>query len=461
MRKVTLLTLCLVAYMTVRGQNFEYQGLNYSITNATTNECTLTGPVDPEISVLDVPAYAIYYRTAAGGQTEQVKCPVVSIGRGAFRDKDKLVKVTMADNVRQLSDQAFQNCDMLEEIQLSDNIESIGSSALSSLPMLTKIVLPRELKILGYSALSSNTVLREIVFNNKLETLDRYVFRGNKALKEITLPASLKSMGERSFADCDALRKVSFLGPAETIGYWVFEGCSKLAEVHAPDLKAWMGMGFSNEESNPLYYAKDLYLGGEKVTDLTIPGTYGTVAQYAFIHSTVETVRLENGITSLGYKSFQGCESLRSIELGNTLETIGGSSFGYCTALESLIIPESVKTTGTYILERCGNLKSITWEGCIDNIGEYGFGYLTSLEEVVIKDLSAWCRQNFPQHGNCNPVGYAGTVTLNGKRLTDLVIPEDVEQVGSAIFYCATELKSVVIPDHVKSIGTYAFFCCI
>lgn len=456
MRTVTLLTLYLVVFMAARGQNFEYQGLNYSITNATTNECTLTGPVDPNISILDVPAYAIYYRTAVGGQTEQVQCPVIAIGYDAFKNKDKLVKVTMSDNVRILSEGAFENCDMLEEIRLSDNIESIGNSALRGLPELTKIILPRELKTLGYSALSNNTVLREIVFNDKLETVDRYTFTQNKALKEITLPASLKQIGERSFYGCDALRKVTFLGPVEKINYWVFDGCSKLAEVHAPDLKTWMGMGFHNETSNPLYYAKDLYLGGEKVTDLTIPGTYSTVQNYAFISGSVETVRLEDGITNLGYNSFQGCENLRSIDLGNTIETIGSASFRDCTALETLTIPKSVKTAGASMLEQCRNLKSITWEGYIDNIG--GLGYMASLEEVVIKDLSAWCRQNFPK--SYNPVQYAGTVTLNGERITDLVIPENVAQVGSAIFRGATELKSVVIPNNVKSIGTYAFFGC-
>lgn len=453
-------SIILVSYLTSHGQSFEYQGLNYTITNASTNECTLTGPVDPAIASLDVPAAAIYYRTDADGHTEQVRCPVTAIGKNAFSNKDQLISVTMADNVRTLGQSAFQGCDMLEEIHLSDNIESIGNSALNNLPMLTKIQLPKELKTIGYSAISANTALREIVFNDKLQTADTYAFSNNAALKSITLPASLQSLGERAFYRCDNLQTVTFLGAVEKIHYFAFDYCDKLHSVYAPDIESWLRNGFTNTTSNPLSKASDLYLGGEKATDIVIPGTFETMPQYAFENSSIESVRLEDGVKIIGERAFRNCTALKSIDLGNTLEIIGPSALAYCTALESLTIPASVHTTHTYILDNCSNLRSLIWKGHIDNIGNYGFGKLDALEEVVIDNLSDWCSQNFPDTDDSNPLKYAKTVTLDGERLTDLVIPDDVTSVGKAIFYGATELRSVVIPDHVKTIGHYAFFGC-
>lgn len=460
MRKTLFLASVILGYFASHAQSFEFQGLNYTITNATTNECTLTGPVDPAITALSVPAHAIYYRTDAGGHTEQVRCPVTAIGYNAFNNKDQLVSVTMSDNVVTIGQSAFQGCDMLEEIQLSDNIASIGNFAFSSLPMLSSITLPKELKTLGFRAFSGNPALRSIIFNDKLQTADTYAFSECSALKEITLPASLQSIGERAFYRCSSLQKVTFLGSVEKIAYFAFDYCDNLKGVYAPDIESWLRTGFTNSSSNPLTLARDLYLGGVKATEVVIPGSFETMPQYAFAGSSVESVRLEDGVKIIGERAFHSCSALKSIDLGNTLEVIGPSALGYCSALESLTIPASVHTTYTYILERCTSLKSITWKGRIENIGDGGFGYLNALEEVVIDNLSDWCSQNFPDADNSNPVKYAKTVTIDGERLTELVIPDDVTSVGKAIFYGATDLRSVVIPDHVKTIGLYAFFGC-
>lgn len=460
MRNIIFLTLCLVSTLALRGQSFEYMGLNYTINNSTTNECTLTGAADKSISTLDVPAYAIYLRTEADGQTTEVRCPVTTIGYSAFINSDQLEKVTMADNVRVLEVSAFEACDLLEEVQLSDNIESIGNFALRSLPMLSEIKLPRELKTLGYMSIASNAALSKIIFNDKLETIGRSAFEGNWALKEIILPGSIQRLCVQAFAACGNLKNVTFMGSIPTIEASAFNGCDKLESVHVPDLNTWLKMGFTNHEANPLWTARNLFFGDEKATDILIPGSFETVPPYSFVNSTIENVILEDGVKIIGYNAFHNCSELKSIDLGNTLEEIGSQAFSHCTSLENLTIPKTVHTINPYFLEYCENLKTLNWKGYIENIGGGGFGCLYSLKDLVIDNLSDWCRQNFPLADDSNPVKYAGTVTLNGQRITDLVIPDDVVSVGTSIFYAASELRSVVIPNHVKKLGSYAFFCC-
>gem|GEM_PF-6269420 len=441
-------------------QNFEYRGLNYSITNVTTNECTVTGPVDPAITELDIPAEAIYIRKNANGADEQVKCPVTAIGYNAFNNKDLLKRVTMSDNIVYIGRGAFQGCDLLEEIHLSDNIETIGNSGLCACPRLTRITLPKELKTLGYSALSNNASLREIKINDKLQTIESYALNGNPGIRELEFPATLETVQQDGISGNENLKKVTFHGAVKVLDHRAFYKCYNLKEVHVPDLECWLGMGFQSTDSNPLSYAHNLYINGTKVSEVVIPGTVETVPAFCFAEADIEHVKLEDGVKVIGDRAFVSSQGLKSIDFGNTLEIIGPSAFSSCAKLESLTFPKTLKKLHNYVFERCSSIRTIYWEGHIDEIGEYDFGYLDSLEEVVISDLSAWCSQKFPLADNSNPLKYAKTLTIGGKRLHDLIIPDDVENVGQAIFYGATELRSVTIPDHVKSIGSYAFFGC-
>ncbi|MBE6601121.1 MAG: leucine-rich repeat domain-containing protein [Ruminococcaceae bacterium] len=59
-----------------------------------------------------------------------------------------------------------------------------------------------------------------------------------------------------------------------------------------------------------------------------------------------------------------------------------------------------------------------------------------------------------------NPLYYAGKLYLNGKLLTDLVIPDSVTSIDEYIFLGGHSLTNVTIPDSVKSIGMYAFMGC-
>jgi hypothetical protein len=48
-----------------------------------------------------------------------------------------------------------------------------------------------------------------------------------------------------------------------SIGYAAFSGCSGLTSVHISDIAAWCDISFGYYNSNPLYYAENLYLNGE------------------------------------------------------------------------------------------------------------------------------------------------------------------------------------------------------
>jgi len=116
-----------------------------------------------------------------------------------------------------------------------------------------------------------------------------------------------------------------------SIGYDAFFGCSGFTSVHITDIAKWCCISFHGSYANPLYYAHNLYLNGEKITDLTIP----------------------YGITSIYDGVFYGCRGLTNLVIASSVTNIGDSAFCGCSGLTSVTIPEHVTNIGSQAFFGC------------------------------------------------------------------------------------------------------------
>ena len=132
----------------------------------------------------------------------------------------------------------------------------------------------------------------------------------------------------------------------------------------------------------------------------------------------------------------------------------------------------NVTSIGRYAFISCQyDLISITIPNSVVRIGYKAFDDCFALRSVHISDLEAWCRIIFePEvdevYGNpyyaegTNPLEYSN-LFLNGKKISDLVIPNSMTSIGNYAFYNCRSLTSVTIPNSVTSIGDDAFYNCI
>ena len=127
------------------------------------------------------------------------------------------------------------------------------------------------------------------------------------------------------------------------------------------------------------------YIG--EIETVVIEDGVTSIGSYAFHNCTaLESIEIPAGVTSIDTKTFEFCTALESVVIGAGVTSIGWDAFASCTALQSIEIPDSVMSIDGQAFLGCTALESVVIGAGVTSIGEYAFHYCTSLESVVISD---------------------------------------------------------------------------
>ena len=211
------------------------------------------------------------------------------------------------------------------------------------------------------------------------------------------------------------------------------------------------------------------YVGSSQVKTVIIEDGVTSIGDRAFDGCTKLTrVVIPDSVTSIGYSSFRGCYSLPSVAIPDSVTSIGDSAFAYCKALTGITLSGSVTSIGSCAFQSCDSLTSVTMQNGVTDIGDNAFTYCKNLTSVTIPNsVKTIGTSAFYNCAGLTRVTIPGSVTrieqdtFKGcSGLTSVTISDGVTSIESGAFRDCTSLTSVTIPGSVTSIEGYAFAYC-
>ena len=139
---------------------------------------------------------------------------------------------------------------------------------------------------------------------------------------------------------------------------------------------------------------------------------------------------IPNSVTSIGVDAFQYCYELTSITILNSVTSIGRGAFAHCGRLTSIIIPKSVTSIGGYAFAYCYNLANIVIGDGVTSIEEGTFTRCYGLTNITIPN-------------SVTSIGWGAFERCHG--LTSITIPKSVISIGDLPFYYCAEFKEFIV----------------
>ena len=122
--------------------------------------------------------------------------------------------------------------------------------------------------------------------------------------------------------------------------------------------------------------------------------------------TSITSVTITDGVTSVGKSSFGQCTSLTTVTIGNDVETIGEWAFNDCgEQFTSLTLGNSIRTIGNYAFLFGTGITGFTLPSTLETIGDYAF--------------------------------------CQNRAITTLTIPSNVTSIGKLAFYNCNALTSI------------------
>lgn len=383
---------------------------------------------------------------------------ITTIEKNAFYNCTGLTKLETPSTINKISDYAFYNCSGLTDVKIlsgslgynlfngCNNIKTAyfgeGITTMNGINLSSQKLTDLTILSGNVPSFSGCKNLVNVTLGNKVTEIGSYAFEGCTGLTQIVIPDSVKTIGDSAFKGCSSVEKISIGKGVEKIGNYAFYGLTKF---------------------NP---------------DIIIPENVKSVGSYAYANcKSVTSLIINANDVSFGENCFSGCENLEKLIVNGSVRSVGLGSFnntkiddateiGYYyknKKVKTAIIKEGVESISYNRFLGCENLKTLYIESSVlSSLGDsydilfYG---CNNLEKVVITDDN-------PNFTVVDDIIYSKDMTrlircLPAKK-GKVNIPSSVTKIESRAFYGCKYLEGeLVIPDSVKELGSYAFSDCL
>jgi len=202
---------------------------------------------------------------------------------------------------------------------------------------LKEVIIPNTVTHIGKGAFVACNRIKRMVLPDSVTYLGDCTFQACDSMEEIILPDTLAHIGCMAFHQCSSLKHIVIPKKARYINAAAFCNCPNLViESRSSRFVVQDGFLIDSKRKTPFHY-----FGKEKV--VTMPKGIVRIDWPVFSDSDVEEVTIPDTVTTLGFRAFNNCHSLRKVMLPSTIKEVVGWTFTYCESLCEICVPKGCK----------------------------------------------------------------------------------------------------------------------
>lgn len=369
---------------------------------------------------------------------------------GLLIENSKLIKysgssetVVIPDGVATIGKDAFRNNREIKSVIIPDSVVFIENRAFSSCTRLQSVKISRNLKALGWHVFSGCTALESVDIPGSLKSVNYCSFKGCSSLKAVFFHEGTERISESAFSKCYSLEAVRLSSTIITLKRYSFGKCRSLKKVcfssnreYEIDNNGFFGVhkniSFFWPESTP--FRNEREQGFNVTEDGILKGYFGN-KEHLLIPDTVKTI---------GSYAFCGNRVTSRIEVPESVAVLEKNAFVYMKTLKSIFIKGAIRL-GNGCFWGCTELEDIKMPSSLESVGVDCFGQCWSLKELDFGKTKA---------------RFSGRIAPMAYGLKKVVFPSEMVEIPENAFYYCKALETIQIPESVTKIGNMAFVGC-
>lgn len=277
----------------------------------------------------------------------------------------------MNERVEEIGQYAFWGCNNLEHVILSDKITTISPYAFSNVPKLTSVSMSFAVTEIGMKAFEDCVGLEQIYIPDSVMKIHKTAFDGctrlkfytvegsfgSKYAKEQEIPitdtliyslshaekvkadyyAAIKEAEEKSEQEANAPKPVE-IGP-DVMGYTTLVGNNAVVLMDSGEGTVISGANAElNDDLNAMsengIISANAFYGENTLKDVSIPEGVTQIDEFAFARSSITSVIIPEGTTTIGYAAFYHCDDLKEVSIPDSVTIIDEKAFEHTPWLE-------------------------------------------------------------------------------------------------------------------------------